>query len=139
MSISRSVYLRRTKMLVPEAWAEAIRAAGFPVTMDTDFDVERHSGFLPCRYDDREGGFEYSFSTVAESGETPDIGDRDVCVSFVTHSSMRELATAVVAAAVLCAETDGVLHDEEAGELIAATDALGDARELIASIANDLD
>ena len=141
MSISRTVYLQRAKMLAPKAWAEAIRAADFPVDMDTDFDVEHLSGFLPCSYDGQPSGFEYFFSTVADRGadEVPDVGDRDVAVSFVTHSSMRGLATAVAAAAVLCAHTDGVLHDEEAGELVAAKDALADARELIASIGGDLD
>jgi hypothetical protein len=40
---------------------------------------------------------------------------------------------------VLCAAADGVLHDEEAGEVIAAKDALADARELLDSMRNDLD
>jgi hypothetical protein len=116
--------------------------------MDTDFDVEGLSGFLPCRYDGQNSGFEYFFSTLDEMKadnednedfEFPEVGDRDIGVSFVTHSSMRGLATAVVAAGVLCAETDGILHDEEAGELIPAKEALASARELIESIRNDLD
>ncbi len=132
MSISRTVYVRRENMLTPKVWAEAIRAAGFPMEMDADFDVEHFSGFLPCRYDGQGSGFEYFFSTLAEmkadngddeSFAIPDVGDREIGVSFVTHSSMRGLATAVVAAAVLCAQADGVLYDEEAGELIPAKDA----------------
>ena len=145
MSVSRTVYLRRGNMLAPKVWAQAIRAAGFPMEMDTDFDVEHLSGFLPCRYDGHQAGFECLFSTVAEMKADDeedeglaDIGDRDVAVSFVTHSSMRGLATAVVAAAVLCARADGVLHDEEAGEFVPASDALADARELLASMADDL-
>src|SRR4051794_17568658 len=147
MSISRTVYLRRGNMLTPTVWAEAIRAAGFPMELATDFDVERLSGFLPCRYDGQNSGFEYFFSTVAEMKadseddedfEIPDVGDRDVGVSFVTHGSMRGLATAVASAAVLCAKADGVLHDEEADELIPAKDALDDARELLDSIGDDL-
>ena len=67
MSISRTVYLRRANMLSPKAWADAIRAAGFPVDLDMDFDVERHSGYLPCRYEGRESGFEYFFSTLDET------------------------------------------------------------------------
>src|SRR5262245_40217520 len=106
MSISRTVYVRRSNMLTPKAWAEAIRAAGFPMELDTDFDVERHSGFLPCRYDGQDSGFEYYFSTLAEmraedgadeACATPEVGDRDVGIAFVTHSSIRELVTAVVA------------------------------------------
>ena len=146
MSISRTVYLRRRDMPEPKAWAAAIEAAGFPMSMDTDFDVERMSGFLPCRYEGKESGFEYFFSTVSAMKEDngddfalPDIGDRDVGVSFVTHSSMRGLVTAVIAAAVLCERAGGVLHDEEADELISAADAVADARDLIASVGDDLD
>lgn len=145
MSVSRTVYLRRSNMPTPEAWAKAIRAAGFPIDIDTDFDAESFSGFLPCRYDGQESGFEYFVSTVAERKaedeglETTGLGDRDVGVSFVTHSSLRELAAAVAAAGVLCAQADGVLHDEESDERVSASNALVDAREMIASIGEDLD
>ena len=148
MSISRTVYLRRANMLSPKAWADAIRAAGFPVDLDMDFDVERHSGYLPCRYEGRESGFEYFFSTLDEIRDDndddddfalPDVGDRDIGVAFVTRSSMRGLATAVAAAAVLCAKVDGVLSDDEAGQLIAAKDAIADARELLAEIAGSIE
>ena len=142
MSISRTVYLQRKNVLTPAAWADAIRAAGFPMEMDTQFDIERMSGFLPCRYDGQDSGFEYFYSPVAAleaDTAVPDIGDRDIAISFVTHSSMRGLATAVVAAAVLCEKADGLLHDEEAGELTVAKDVLAEARELIASIVDDLD
>jgi len=144
MSISRTVYVRRANVPAPKVWVDAIRMAGFPMEMDTDFAVESHSGFLPCKYEGKEAGFEYFFSTVAEmeldeDRVTPEIGDRDVGISFVTHSSMRGLVTAVVAAAVLCEKADGILHDEEADELIVAKDALTSARELVASVRDDLD
>jgi hypothetical protein len=138
MSISRTVYAQRENLPSPQAWTAAIRAAGFPMEMDADFEVERFSGFLPCNYNGRAGGFEYFFSTL-EDLDPPDVGDRDVGITFVTHSSMRGLVTAVIAAAVLCEATNGVLHDEEADELIAARDALANAREMIASIGDDLD
>lgn len=143
MSIARTVYLRRTDMLTPQAWADAIRAAGFPMEMDTAFDVEDFSGFLPCRYDGESAGFEYFFSTTAQIGaegedDLPDVGDRDVGVSFVTHSSTRDLVAATIAAAVLCVQTGGMLYDEEAGELMATNEALAYARDIIDSVASEL-
>ncbi len=140
MSISRTVYLRRDDLLDPKSWAEAIRAAGFPMELDADFEVETFSGFLPCRYEGKSAGFEYYFATRdAEDFGPPEIGDRDVAISFVTHSSMRELVTAVIAAATLCEKTNGILVDEESGDRIPARAALADARELIASVGPDLD
>jgi hypothetical protein len=137
VSISRTVYSRRSALLTPRAWAEAIRAEGFPLELDPDFDVEKFSGYLPCRFAGRDSGFEYYCSPQADA--PPEAGDRDVAISFVTHSSLRELATAVVAAAVLCARVDGVLHDEESDEFSSAADAVSGARALLAELGPDLD
>lgn len=113
------------------------------MTMDTDFAIESHSGFLPCTYAGAPAGFEYFFSTVAEmelepGNVTAAIGDRDVGISLVTHASMRELATAVIAAAVLCTIADGVVQDEESGEITDAEAALADARAILSELGDDL-
>jgi hypothetical protein len=148
MSTSRTVYVRRKKLLTPKAWASAIRAAGFPMDLDVDFDLEGHSGFLECVHDGESSGFEYAFATVEEieeendddeEFEMPEIGNRDIGISFVTHASSRGLVTAVIAAAVLCEKADGLMYDDEAGELIPGDEALEYAREIIASVGNDLD
>lgn len=39
MSYDLVVYLQRSNMPTPAAWHSSIVAAGFPVTLDTDFDV----------------------------------------------------------------------------------------------------
>ncbi len=139
MSISRTVIVNRTRMPTPTAWADAIRAAGFPMEMTTDFDIAEHSGFLPCTYDGVPAGFELFFTTDEELLEHDDIGDRDAAISFVTHSSMRDLACAIVAAGVLAAKCDGIVFDEESGERIDADEALAYAREMIDSLSEDLD
>ena len=142
MSISRTVYLQRSRVLAPKEWADAIRAAGFAMDMDSDFEVESFSGYLPCTYEGKPAGFEYLFADLAEIEFDDEarsaIGDRDIGISFVTHSDMLELVTAVVAAAVLCAKADGVVHDEDAGEFIAADDSIANAKELLASVRADL-
>ena len=137
MSVSRAVYVHRAKMLEPRAWADAIRAAGFEMAMDSEFSVDEFSGFLPCTLRGHEAGFEYAYEPV-EDADTSKIGDRDVRVSFVTGGDMRGLATAVIAAAVLCERCDGVLHDEEADEFVEAKDAMADARALLAEIEDDI-
>ncbi len=142
MSISTTVFLERARLPKPLVWADHIRAAGFPMDLDAAFDVETFSGFLPASYGGKSAGFEYFFSPVVEldldDTVAAQLGLRDVSISFVTHSDMRELASAAVAAAVLCAHADGILLDEESGELITANDALASARELLESIAGDL-
>lgn len=78
-------------------WAKAIREAGFPADLDADFDVDTFSGFLPCAYDGKPGGFEYFGDQVTHGGRA-DLklpADYDFSVTFATHSGMRELATPV--------------------------------------------
>ena len=144
MSISRTVYVQRTNLPSAKEWADAVRAAGFPMELDSDFALESHEGFLPVTYEGKPAGFEYFYSLVGEDEdgedrEHPEVGDRDVGITFVTHSSMRELVTAVIAAAILCERSDGIVYDHESGDTITASEAVASARELIASVGEDLD
>lgn len=142
MSVTMSVFLFGDKMLTPTRWAAAIRDGGFEMDLDTDFDVRTFSGFLPCKYDGKDAGFEYFWNEVdppsLDGHVAARIGERSVAVSFSTHSDMRELVTSIIASAVLCANTDGVLWDTEGNELISPGDALDWAREMERSVKSDL-
>jgi hypothetical protein len=136
MSVGTSVFLRRSSMPSPAVWADAILKHGFKMELDREFDVATFSGFLPCKHEGKPAGFEYFFERVAEAdaglskAELKRIGDRDVMVSFVTHSDLRGLATAVIAAAVLTELSDGIFWDQESNELFSGTSALRHARDI---------
>jgi hypothetical protein len=141
VSVDLTVYLARAKMPTPLRWAKAIREAGFPVDLDADFDVDTFSGFLPCAYDGKPGGFEYFAGQVTDEDHV-DLSlpaEYDFSVTFATHSDMRELATSVIAAAVLCQLAGGQLSDPQAGEDVAASQALSWAREMMDQIKGDLE
>jgi hypothetical protein len=135
MSVDLMVYLPRARMPTPARWASAISEAGFEaLTLDTEFDVDEHSGFLPCRMDGAESGFEYASGPI-ESIDGLELPETfDFSVTLATHSDMRELACSVIAAAVLCSITDGVLVDPQADERVEAEDAIRWAREVLAEI-----
>lgn len=103
MSVDLDVYLRRASMPKPSDWQEAIRAAGFPVEIDTGFDVDTFTGFLPCKLDNQISGFEYSASPLdpEEARELEAPAGADFSVTFVTHANLRELAASLAAASVL--------------------------------------
>jgi hypothetical protein len=140
MSVDLTVYLARTKMPTPVRWAKAIREAGFPADLDADFDVDTFSGFLPCAYDGKPGGFEYLPSQVTDDDRV-NLGlpaEYDFSVMFATHSDTRELATSVIAAAVLCQLAGGQLSDPQAGDDVAAPQALSWARGMLDQIRGEL-
>jgi hypothetical protein len=143
MSLTSTVYLHHSKLPDPKAWAAAIRSAGFALEMDSDFDVKTFSGFLPCTHEGEKAGFEYYYGEIDPadlSDETrANLGGRDVYVSFVSHSEIRELISAVIAASVLCDLADGVFHDDESGEDFSAQTALERARDLELEMKAELD
>ena len=143
MSVVMQVFVSDGKMVSATDWANAIRAHGFDMELDRDFDVRAFTGFLPCKYKDRDAGFEYYYESVKDL-EPVDrrvknaIGARDMVVSFVTHSDFRDLMTSSLAAGVLCALSDGVLWDTEANEFTPAKHAVEWSRESERVIAREL-
>ena len=144
MSVDNYVFVERRKMPSPEAWADAVKAHGFAMEMDTDFDAEEFEGFLPCIYKGEAAGFEYFFDEVdpewlaewLSQDEIEQIGERDVMVTLVTHSDCREALTSVIAAGVLCTMADGVLAENGEPPLIPAGEAIGWARAGEAELAS---
>lgn len=134
MSIDLTVYMVRTEMPSPSEWAEAIVDAGFPAELDAELDVDEFSGFLPCRYAGADAGFEYSSGPIEFVDELELPSDFDFSVTFTTHSSMRELASSVVSAAVLCSLCGGILVDPQGDVAVAADGAIAWAREQLEEI-----
>jgi hypothetical protein len=136
MSIELTVYLAREAMPVLSVWAQTVVDTGFLAELDSDFDVDTFTGFLPCRYDGADAGFEYASGPIefVDGLELP--SDFDFSVTFTTHSSPRELASSVVCAAVLCALGRGILVDPQADVAVSAEDAISWARDQLEELAN---
>jgi hypothetical protein len=134
MSTEFTVYLSREAMPTPRAWAEAIIDSGFDAELDARFDVDKLSGFLPCRYDGADAGFEYESGPIelVDDLELPE--DFDFSVTFTARSTPRELASSVACAAILCRISHGILVDTEADAAISADEAVAWAQERLEDI-----
>jgi hypothetical protein len=135
VSVDLVVYLPRASMPNPERWAQAIRDSGFAVELGTAFDPDTATGFHPCRFRGVESGFEYYASRLSEE-ERRELGAPPGCdfsVNLVTHSDLRECATSLIAASVLCQISGGLLVDPQSGERFAAPVVLAWAREQLDS------
>ena len=121
-------------------WAAAIRVAGFEADLDTDFDPEAFSGFLPCMYKARTAGFEYYRGTLEPSRQaTLGVPATQSCfITFSTRSSYREFATSVICAAVLASKSGGTLYDADGTTVIPAGSEIAWARECEEGIQNDI-
>jgi len=126
VSVDLIVYLSRSAMPSPKQWQQAIRDAGFPVELDTDFDVDSSIGFRPCRFRGGEAGFEYFSAPVEESerAESQVPTSYDFSVTLATHSDLREFASSLLAAGALCHASGGLLVDPQSGESCPSEQAL---------------
>ncbi|MBN6110696.1 hypothetical protein [Xanthomonas bonasiae] len=136
MSYDLVVYLKRGNMPSPSVWHSSIVEAGFPVALDTDFDVDLFSGFLPCPVNGDISGFEYYASAVTPQDvtELELAPGTNFSVQFCIGSRPLELVSALAAASVLAAISGGSLDDPQAGESIAPDRAVSWAKAQLAQL-----
>ncbi len=134
MSVDLIVYLRRSAMPTPASWQQAISDSGFPVELDTDFDPDTFSGFLPSKLRGAVSGFEYFAARLSavEAAKAGAPAGADFSVTLVTHSDIRELACSAAAASALARVSGGLLVDPQSGDSVAAADAVNWATDLFA-------
>jgi hypothetical protein len=130
VSIDQFVFLAKASLPTTDVWQGALDGLGIDVHLDESIETASHSGFWPVRCGTSQLGFEYYAGPVAEifGGEPPvGIGVRDYVVNLVTHSDLQELRCALLAAAALAIETDGVVFDDETGGLTTGSSLLEEA------------
>ena len=136
MSYDLNVYLSRKDMPDPTAWRAAIIAAGFPVELDSEFDVETFTGFLPSPVRGVMSGFEY-YARPVPAEEAQELGLKsniNFTVQFVIGSRPLELVSALSAASVLASISEGLLVDPQSGESVAPSKTIAWAKTQIAQV-----
>ncbi|MEM6483664.1 MAG: hypothetical protein AAF662_01580 [Pseudomonadota bacterium] len=149
MSVENNVFLKRERMPTPELWANAIAEHGFAMEMDSDFEVSDFEGFLPCKYKGEGAGFEYwaeatDLDQLVEEGllsdeERAQLGDCDFLVTLVTRSDFRELATSMIAAAVLAELTGGLFAEGGEPPFVLGEDSVGWVKDLLPEIEREFE
>ena len=117
MSVHLCVYLLGERLPTRDAWQAAIDAAGVPLTLE-ECDTRILNGFLPCRLDGLECGFEYYFQALEQQEDTRDLGDCDRMITFILHGQMTDWKAAMYAAAALTEVSGGTYYDPQ-GDVMA--------------------
>jgi hypothetical protein len=119
MSVDLCVFLRNESLPTHSQWQAAINEKRLNLVLD-DFSSREHTGFLPCRLNGVQCGFEYYFAGLEGAYEDikTKIGDRDRVVTLVLHGSMDDLKAAMLTAAVLTELCDGVFYDPQGPEFL---------------------
>ena len=140
MSCDLSVFLKHSALPTSKEWVRAIQAQGFDFVFKHEFELFSHTGFLPCQFRGALAGFEFSCCPLGPGEKRDyDIPDQfDTHTSFITGANMREFATSLIAAGVLCQMSGGTLFDPQAGEWYAPGSVLEMVREQLAAIENEI-
>jgi len=136
MSYDLYVYLARSKMPTPEKWRSVMKDEELPGELDTDFDVDEMTGFLPCPVGNELAGFEYySFETEPEDAAELELPPEfDFTVQFSIGSRPLELIAALSASSALASITGGRLEDPQSGETVEGEDAIAWVKLQLASL-----
>jgi len=137
MSMELVVFISREQLPDPMAWQEAISRLGFDIELDTDVDVEKHSGFWPVRLAGQDAGFEYSLDSIDVILEDfpnlrGEIGRRDCAVQFMWGGEILECASVMGTATALVEIFDGLAFLPQDDELQSADDLRRDYDECLA-------
>jgi hypothetical protein len=139
MSIDVYVFLKKSNLPSATAWQAAILAAGLPVALHGVFDPSKDNGFVPCRFENADTGFEYSMSSANEiCAAYPGLNDLiqsyDTAITFSWGGDIKEFAVAIVAAGVLAHLCSGVMYDPQESTRFSDLESLAYARNTLASI-----
>lgn len=137
MSVDSFVFIRDERLPTVAEWQKALDRAAVEIQLEDVGGLRTHEGYLPAVHRGNSSGFEWCYGTIADNfGAEPPagLGDRQHVIDFITHSDMRELVCAMVAGAVLAQLTDGLVFDEESGNLIKGDAAMEIAKRVEAQL-----
>jgi hypothetical protein len=133
MSVDLFVQLPTERMPTPQQWQDAITFHGFPLKLDTDFEVESFSGYLPCDFEGKPAGFEYFYEHTTTNGL------QLIQIQFSTHSDITEFFGSAIAAAVLTEMSGGTLEDPQQGSFFKGAEAIAWVREVESDVKQELE
>lgn len=113
MSADLSIFIKSNELPSKEEWERAIESFGFSLKFSDEFNPVDLQGFLPCKFEGEDSGFEYFCDqiedTVFDVDSSPEIAGKDLCIGFSSSFEQKDLSSAVIAAATLAKITGGVV------------------------------
>jgi hypothetical protein len=141
MSIEIFVFSDRRLSSIAE-WQQAIDREGFDLRLDQSREIDALRHHLPAFRGEQHAGFECDHWDPAELLDDENLADLDFgrrwtqCLAFRFGGDFYALWGANAAAAAYARATDGVVYDDEAGEVLQPEKALEMARQLERDLSN---
>jgi hypothetical protein len=139
MSQEQYVFLKRDDVPNVVEWQAVIDEIGFDFKLDPELKPFEDSGFLPCKLEGRESGFEIYYETVNETLEMyPQLKDkiesRDYVISFRWGGDMAECACVLIASAALSKSFNAMIYYSDDDMFYTFDDLINEAKTAILEI-----
>jgi hypothetical protein len=121
MSNAQYVFLEKSRVPSFELLQASIDALGFDLKLDPALDLLSGRGFSPCVfYETPDVGFDLSSQSALDiigdnEAFRQAIGDRDLCLGLIWHSSLKDCATVMIVSCALAKDFGALVSYE--GEL----------------------
>lgn len=130
MSVVLVVFLPSETLPSVDQWQHQIDELGVDLKLSDAVETMDHSGYLPAVLGGRPSGFEFYFGSITDSldGAPPvQVGDCKSSAELVTHSDIRELKSAMIAAAALASLSNGFIFDDQTDSVVSIEHVLTEA------------
>ena len=121
-------------------WQHAINVEGFPLRLSSDKPLANLAGFLPAHLNDKLSGFECHFIQLSDITSTyPEIEFGHAwkyAMALNWIGNFNEMQAAWMAAAAYARATNGIVFDEEAGQLYDGAQATQAVQDMVREIPN---
>lgn len=115
MSLEQYAFINKTKVPSREQWQEAIDRSGYRLILDPELKPFEDSGFVPCKLNEQESGFEIYYEEIGEYLHAfphlrEEIGKRNYTISFRWGADMAECACVLIASLALTNSFEAVIY-----------------------------
>ncbi len=142
MSIEIHAFIRSKSIPSRDAWQRSIASLDLALELDKELDPLHNIGYVPCLLRGQSSGFELYLDDAGEllayyPHRLNELAGLDKSLTFRLSSDLTECACATAAAVALVSNHGAIVYDPGGDRLyVGEDDLLGEARELIRSIAS---
>ncbi len=119
MSVDITVFIHKDKLPTLKSLKHAINELDNKLSIDEEFSINDHEGFVPCSYNGEECGFEYWIEEVDDELldeweiRKEEISGRNMYLTFATRSGFTDLISSALTSSVFCKLSDGLSFDDD--------------------------
>jgi len=119
MSMTMCAFLKKSQIPSKDEWQKSIDGLKYDLQLHPDFKVLTDTGFIPCKLNKIDSGFEIGYPEVKEYLNDKNLKDiledRDFCITFTFSSSTSELVCILIACLSLIDIFDSIIYFADYG------------------------